>query len=102
VVPLNKISLSGSTGLRNVKITPSIAGYSTITISVNDGINTASYQINYACSDSIPKIVLNNTLWHTGMSDASDAIELDNQFYLSADDEINVVNVYSRTNSGLP
>jgi hypothetical protein len=102
VVPLNKISLSGTTGLRNVKITPSIAGYSTITISVNDGLNTANYQINYACSDSIPKIVLNNTLWHTGISDASDAIELDNQYYLSADDEINVVNVYSRTSSGLP
>ncbi len=102
VVPLNKISLSGTTGLKNVSITPSNAGYSTITIAVNDGLNTANYQINYACSDSIPKIVLNNTLWHTGISDASDAIELDNQYYLSADDEINVVNVYSRTSSGLP
>src|SRR5262249_41819837 len=41
------------------------------------------------------------TLWHTGMSDASDAIALDDNYYISRDDELDVLNVYSRTASGL-
>lgn len=102
ILPLNKISLTGTGSIRNLKVTPNLVGYSTIIVSVSDGLSSSSYTINYACSDSIPKLILGNSLWHTGMSDASDAIELDNEYYLSADDEIDVVNVYSRTSSGLP
>ena len=102
VVPNGNMLLTGSLSIRNLKISPIAVGYSTITIQVSDGLNNASYVINYAASDSIPKIVLNNTQWHTGMSDASDAISLDNDYYMTADDEVDVINVYSRHNSGLP
>ena len=36
------------------------------------------------------------------MSDASDAIALDDNYFISGDDELNVLNVYSRSASGLP
>ena len=42
------------------------------------------------------------TLWHTGMSDASDAIAIDDNYYISGDDELDILNVYSRSASGLP
>ena len=100
VVPAANVVLTGSDASRNVKITPAAVGYSNITVTVNDGTNNTSYIINYAASaaSSTPA----NTVWHTGMSDASDAISLDDNFYISGDDELNVLNVYSRSNSGLP
>jgi len=102
VVPNGSLTLSGASAIRNLKITPSSVGFSTITVQVSDGINNASYVINYAASDSIPKINLANTKWHTGMSDASDAIAIDNDYYMTADDELDLINVYSLNNSGLP
>ncbi len=102
VVPNGSLTLSGASAIRNLKIAPSSVGYSTITIQVSDGISNASYVLNYAASDSIPKINLTDTRWHTGMSDASDAIALDNDYYMTADDEVDLINVYSRNNSGLP
>jgi hypothetical protein len=100
VVPLANLNLSGSGANRTIQITPAAIGYSNITINVNDGSNTTSYLLNYAASAaaSIPA----NTFWHTGMSDASNAIALDDNFYITADDEINTLNVYSRAASGLP
>ena len=102
VLPQNNIVLSGTSALRTLKVTPSTVGYSNITVTVSDGLSSSNYIINYACSDSIPKVVLANTIWHTGISDASDAIELDNDYFMTADDEVDVVNVYSRKHSGLP
>ena len=101
VVPSGNIIFSGTNGIRNVKVTPAAIGFSTLTFQVSDGINTANYVINFAASDSIPKIVLSNTQWHSGMSDASDAIALDNDYFMTADDEVDLINVYSRKNSGL-
>ena len=101
-LPQNNIVLTGTSSTRLLKVTPFKVGYSNIIVTVSDGLSTANYIINYACSDSIPKVVLSNTLWHTGISDASDAIELDGDYYMTADDEVDVVNVYSRKHSGLP
>ena len=102
ILPQNNIVLTGTSSTRLLKVTPFKVGYSNIIVTVSDGLSTANYIINYACSDSIPKVVLSNTLWHTGISDASDAIELDGDYYMTADDEVDVVNVYSRKHSGLP
>jgi hypothetical protein len=102
VVPLANAVLSGSGASRNLKITPAAIGYSNITVTVNDGTNGTSYIINYASSDGAPAIDPVNTFWHTGMSDGSDGIALDNDFYISGDDELDVLNVYSRSASGLP
>lgn len=100
VLPNSNIIISGTTSGRNIKIIPGSVGYSDVTINVSDGTNVTPYVIKYACSaaSSTPT----NTLWHTGMSDASDAIPIDDNYYISGDDELDVLNVYSRVSSGLP
>jgi len=100
VVPAANLSLTGSGAIRNLKITPAAVGYSDITISVTDGIDVTTYIVNYAASaaSALPA----NTVWHTGMSDGSDLIVQDNSYYISADDEMNILNVYSRAQSGMP
>ena len=44
----------------------------------------------------------NKTIWHTGISDASAAISLKNNFMIVADDEKNELCVFNRLSSGLP
>lgn len=102
VVPAANLTLTGTNGSRNLKITPAAIGYSNITVTVNDGTSSSSYILNYAASDPAPQFISDSTVWHTGMSDGSDAVALDNSFYISGDDELNVLNVYSRSHSGLP
>ncbi len=100
VVPTSSIIVTGSGGSKNIKITPAGVGYSTITVNVTDGISTTPYVIYYGASAASTTPL--NTVWHTGMSDASDAIAFDDNYYMSADDELDVINVYSRWSSGLP
>jgi hypothetical protein len=100
VVPNANIRISGTGASRNMKIIPAAVGYSTITVTVNDGSLTTSYLISYAASAASATPA--NTFWHTGMSDASDGIVIDDNYFISGDDELNVLNVYARSNSGLP
>ncbi len=102
VVPSASIIVSGNGAIRTVKITPIAIGYSTITVTVSDGLNTSSYVISYASSDPSPVLNVNNTFWHTGLSDASDAVAIDDNYYMTGDDELDYINVYSRSASGLP
>ncbi len=102
VVPLANLVLTGTNASRNLKITPAAVGYAVITVTVNNGTSNTSYILNYAASDPSPNLTPVTTVWHTGMSDGSDGIAIDNDFYISGDDELNVLNVYSRVNSGLP
>ncbi|MFL5730040.1 MAG: lamin tail domain-containing protein, partial [Cytophagaceae bacterium] len=99
-VPVANITMTGGGAARTIKIIPSAVGYSNITVNVSDGALTTSYVLAYAASaaSSTPA----NTRWHTGMSDASDGIALDDNYYISGDDELDVLNVYSRSASGLP
>jgi len=100
VVPNANVVVTGSGASRNVKIIPIGVGYSNIIINVSDGTNITPYSISYAASaaSSTPS----NTIWHTGMSDGSDAIAIDDNYYISGDDELDILNVYSRSASGLP
>ena len=100
VVPNENLNLTGTGASRNLKITPVGIGYSTITIKVSDGVNNTSYGIKYAAS--APSTTPATTFWHTGISNASDAIALDDNYYMTGDDEFDVINVYSRSASGLP
>lgn len=100
VVPNANLVLSGSGASRNIKITPTGVGYAAIAVTVNDGTNSTTYTINFAAS--IASTTPTNTFWHTGISDASDGIAIDDNYYISGDDELNVLNVYARSNSGLP
>ncbi len=99
VVPNANIVVSGTGATRTVKITPAGVGYAAITVSVSDGTNAESYTISYAASAAAATPAA--TLWHTGLSDASDAIALDDNYYITGDDELDVLNVYSRSASGL-
>ncbi|MBA2611208.1 MAG: T9SS type A sorting domain-containing protein [Bacteroidetes bacterium] len=100
VLPNANVVITGTAASRNIKIIPGTVGYSNITINVSDGTNITPYTINYACSAAAS--TPSNTIWHTGMSDASDAVAIDNNYYISGDDELDILNVYSRTASGLP
>src|ERR1700757_120148 len=102
IVPTDSIKVTGTGASRNVKISPIAIGYSNVTVSVSDGLNTSSYIIYFASSDPSPILLAPNTFWHTGLSDASDAIAIDDNYYMTGDDELDYVNVYSRNHSGLP
>ena len=103
VVPNNvaNLAITGSgTADVNLKITPTGAGYSNITVTVSDGSNTANYVINYAASAA--SVNPATTLFHTATSDASAAIAIDANYMFVADDEDEVIRLYSRSSSGLP
>ncbi len=102
VVPNANLVISGTGAIRNLKITPVGVGYTNISVTVSDGVNNTTYVIAYAASARTPDIIPANTLWHTGMSDASDGIALDDNYYMSGDDEYDYINVYSRFFSGSP
>lgn len=102
VVPNLNIVIIGAGAIRTVQITPTGVGNTTITVSVFDGTQSSSFVIGYSASSGSPVIDVANTRWHTGISDASSAISIDNNYYVAADDELNHLNVYDRANSGLP
>lgn len=99
-VPNANLVITGSGSSRTLKITPSGVGYSDITVTVNDGLTTASYIIKYAASaaSSTPSA----TRFLTGVSDASTAQAIDADYVFVADDENQGLRLYNRSNSGLP
>lgn len=100
VVPNANLNLTGTGASRNLKITPAATGYSTITVTVNDGSSSANYLINYAAS--VPPNSTASTRWHTGKADASTAVAIDTDYMFVADDEDQTIRLYDRDNSGLP
>ncbi len=100
VVTNANIAITKADGQAVVKITPTGAGYTTITLTLAKGPNTKTLAINYAASAaaSVPA----QTTWNTGISDGSAAIALDDNYYVVADDELNNLYVHSRKESGLP
>lgn len=100
VVPNAGISISGSDSMRTLKIIPAAVGYATLTVTVSDGTNTSDFVVSYAASAA--SVTPAGTFYHTGMSDGSDGFAIDDDYYISGDDELDVLNVYSRNASGLP
>jgi uncharacterized protein YjiK len=100
VVSAGGLTLTGSGATRNLRITPTDVGYSTITLSVSDGVSTTTYSISYAAS--VASTTPTATRYHTGSSDASAAVAIDASFSLVADDEDQVLRLYQRQQSGLP
>ena len=100
VVSNANLMLSGSGANRKLQITPSGAGLTTITVTVADGSSSASYEFSYGASaaSALPA----NSRFHTGASDASSAIAIDANWMLVADDEDQILRLYSRQQSGLP
>lgn len=100
VVPAANLNLTGSGATRNLKITPASVGYSTITVTVSDGVSSANYVINYAAS--VPSNTTATTRWHTGKADASTAVAVDADYMFVADDEDQTIRLYDRNDSGFP
>ena len=98
VVTDANLILTGTGGSRNLTILPTGVGYSDITVEVSDGSFTDYYLIKYAASAQLS----NTSFCHTGASDASTAIALNNDYMLVANDEDEVIRLYDRNNSGLP
>ena len=101
VVDASGLALTGSGATRQLTITPHGVGYATITISATDpSDNTGTYAIDYAASaaPALPEA----THYHTGASDASATVAIDDQYMFVADDETNVLRLYRRDQSGLP
>jgi hypothetical protein len=99
VVPNANLALTTiNDSIRNLEITPAVAGYSDITISVSDGSNSDSYVLNYAAS--APTYDIPNTVFHTGISDGSTSIDAGNNYIIAADDETNALLLYHKDSSG--
>lgn len=100
IVPNGNLNLTGSGNMRNLTITPAGVGFTNITVTVSDGDNTDSYLLRYGASGA--SVNPDTTRFLTGASDASTAIAIDSDFMLVADDEDQVIRLYSRTQSGAP
>ncbi|MFZ4543686.1 MAG: hypothetical protein ACOYOA_06525 [Saprospiraceae bacterium] len=100
VAPLSNLILSGTGSLRTLKIIPGTTGYSTITVTVTDGIAVSNFTLNYALSAA--SLNPTSTRFHAGASDASTAIGIDANYMFVGDDEDQALRLYDRQNSGLP
>ena len=100
VVPNANIGITKALGKATITINPVGVGYATITLTLTKGSSSKTLTIKYAASaaSSTPA----NTYWHTGISDASAAIALNNDYMVMADDEQNNFYVFTRQQSGLP
>lgn len=102
VVPNNNFTITGSSNARNLKITPIGVGYTDLTLKITDlqGLNK-SIKIKVAVSEHLATAATKD-IYHTGVADGSTAIPVDSNYMFIADDETNVIKLYSRNNSGLP
>lgn len=99
VVPVANVSVTLISGDQYLcKITPIAVGYSTITIKAENGSSSAAYTINVAASAASSYSA--NTIFPTGIADASGAAAIDDDYMLVANDETNVLSLYNRKNSG--
>ncbi len=90
--------LSGTGSTRVLTITPQAAGQAVITVTVSDGQLSRQYVVNYAASLASSTPVTSR--FHTGQSNASSAQALDDDTMVVADDELNALRVFSRSESG--
>ncbi|MEO5626613.1 MAG: DUF3616 domain-containing protein [Dokdonella sp.] len=101
VVDAAGLLLSGSGATRQLTITPHGVGYATITLSATDTLNNVgTYVIHYAASAAAATPAM--TLFHTGASDASATVAVDDDTMFVGDDETNTLRLYDRHQSGLP
>jgi len=97
VVPAANLIVTGTGASRLIKIIPLSVGYSDITLTVGDGTNFTTYTLNYAASAGVSTPV---TSYSTGISDASAALPLDDNYMVIGDDEHNLLYVFNRNISG--
>ena len=101
VVPAANFTITGTDTARKFRITPTGVGYTTLTLKVTDaqGLNK-SITLNLAVSAALVTSS-SKDIYHTGVADGSTAIPIDADYMFAADDETNVIKLFSRNNSGL-
>ena len=100
VVPNTAINITKANGSAIVRIKPFAEGYATITLTLTAQGHSKTLEIDYAASANISSSL--PVYWHTGVCDASNAVDLDNDYFLTGDDEQNTLFVYNRYHSGAP
>jgi uncharacterized protein GlcG (DUF336 family) len=102
VVPAANFTITGTGTARKFRITPTGVGYTTLTLKVTDaqGLNK-SITVNLAVSASLATSS-SKDIYNAGVADGSTAIPVDDNYMFVADDETNVIKLFSRNNSGLP
>lgn len=102
VVANANFTVTGTGNARKFKITPTAAGYATITLKVTDNIGqTSQIVLTLAVSVALTTTAVKD-VYHTGMSDGSTAVAIDSNYMFVADDETNQIRLVDRKNSGLP
>jgi hypothetical protein len=99
VVPDKNLVVTGKGPVRNLRIRPIASGYATITVTMTAGAVSRAYVLNYAASQTNTHA---SKRWHAGISDASAAIAVDEDYMLVANDETNFFYLYHRNHSGVP
>ena len=101
VVPVSGFSITGTGSNRKFKIIPLGVGYTTITLKITDaqGLNS-SVSLSVAVSAALDTASTKD-IYHTGVADGSTSIPIDDNYMFIADDETNVIKLFSRNNSGL-
>ncbi|UAY53035.1 fibronectin type III domain-containing protein [Ferruginibacter albus] len=102
VVPNANVVITQADGNATVKIIPAAVGYAkiTLTLKLNGNSSSKTLAINYAASAASATPV--SAIWHTGYSDASGVVALDDDYMVVCDDEKNNLYVVNRKQSGLP
>jgi hypothetical protein len=101
VVPAANFTITGTGTARKFKVTPTGVGYTTLTLKVTDaqGLNR-SITVNLAVSAALATSA-SKDIYHAGVADGSTAVPIDADYMFAADDETNVIKLFSRNNSGL-
>lgn len=99
VVPVAKVTMTLISGDQYLcKITPIAVGFATISIKANNGSSSSTYKIELAASAASSNGV--NTVFPTGIADASGIAAVDDDYMFACDDETNMLRLYSRKASG--
>lgn len=93
------LDLSGSGDARKLRVTPLAAGRTIITVSATDAdAQTSNYYILFAVTEGSDRP--GTTRFHTGACDASTAAAIDSDHFFMANDEDQLIRLYSRAQSG--
>ncbi|MGX1671805.1 hypothetical protein [Streptomyces sp. NPDC055400] len=101
VAGTGNVTVTGSGATRQVSVAAQGRGYTDLTLKVTgvDG-KTATKTLHYAASGAVQQGP--DTRYFTGSSDASAAVDAGGGYVLVADDESNVLRLYSGSVSGAP
>jgi hypothetical protein len=101
VVPNANFTITGTGTARKFRINPTGVGYTTLTLKVTDAQGgNKSITVNLAVSNALATSS-SKDIYMAGVADGSTAIPIDENYMFAADDETNVIKLYSRNNSGL-